>query len=280
MILQNVSLIDTPGLGSAYEHNTQTTLSFIHKIDAALFLLSADYPVSKIDLELLKELKKTGTEIWYILTKADLVSKSNLQKIILHNKTVIAKETNMLPGAIGFTIVSGTNTQDENIVALRNKLTTLAKSDKTQLLQNSSFNQFKLIITQAILQLQFKADAYLLPLQELESNNRQLSASIELMNEQKDEFESIINGKIKLLQESIYNAVNEEKNALQKIVNWKITQIDHVNNSIVYSLQKELDDIIITRLEEVKITWEQKPKSILKICFNSTATVLKVFCRS
>lgn len=43
-ILKLVSLVDTPGIGSSFEHNTATTLQFIPKIDAALFLLSADMP--------------------------------------------------------------------------------------------------------------------------------------------------------------------------------------------------------------------------------------------
>lgn len=263
-VLHNVSLIDTPGLGSAYEHNTQTTLSFIHKIDAALFLLSADYPVSKIDLELLKELQQAAPEIWYILTKADLITDSNLQKIVEHNKQVIANELNVPSNTISFAIVSGTNLHDENIASLRCKLTTLTKADKTKLLQHSSFNQLKRIVKQAELQLQFKEDAYLMPLHELESRSRQLTASIELMNEQKDEFESIISGKIKLLQESIHIAVNDEKNALEKLVNEKITQTDPTNHSTLDALQKEMDDIILTRFEDVKTMWEQKAKEHFK----------------
>ncbi len=263
-ILQSVSLVDTPGLGSAYEHNSQTTLSFIHKIDAALFLFSADYPVAKIDLDLLKELQQAAPEIWYILTKADLVSESNLQKMIQHNKSVIANELHVPPDTISFTVVSGTNVHDANIALLRNKLTTLAQTDKTKLLQHSSVSRLKRIVSQAILQLQFTADAYLMPLHELENRSLQLAASIGVLNEQKDEFESIISGKIKLLQESIHTALNDEKNALQKVVNDKIISIDHTNNACLESLQKELDDIILSRFEDVKTIWEQKAKEHFK----------------
>jgi ribosome biogenesis GTPase A len=48
-ILKLISIVDTPGIGSIFEHNTATTLQFIPKIDAALFLLSADMPVSRLD---------------------------------------------------------------------------------------------------------------------------------------------------------------------------------------------------------------------------------------
>jgi hypothetical protein len=103
-----------------------------------------------------------------------------------------------------------------------------------------------------------------MPLQELENRSRQLSASIQLMNEQKDEFESIISGKIKVLQENIHDAVNEERNALEKVVDDKISSIDLTKNVSAETLQKELDDVIISRFENAKTSWEQKAKEHFK----------------
>lgn len=259
-ILQFASLIDTPGLGSAYEHNTQTTLSFIHKIDAALFLLSTDYPVSKVDLELLNELQKTAPETWYILTKADLATESSLQKIIQHNQTIIAKEMKRSPDEINFTVVSGTNKNDAGIQSLREKLIALSKKDKAKLLQHSSLQQLKRIVQKAILQLQFKADAYLMPLQELENRSNELSSSIQLMNDQKDEFESIITGKIKLLQQNIDEAVNAESIVLENEVNERIAAIEKLNSDSLKLKQEEINETIVIRFNEVKNQWEEKSK--------------------
>ena len=41
-----VRLIDTPGVGSVYEHNTDVAYQYLPKSDAALFLFSVDQPVS------------------------------------------------------------------------------------------------------------------------------------------------------------------------------------------------------------------------------------------
>jgi GTPase SAR1 family protein len=40
-----VRLIDTPGVGSIYEHNTDVAYRYLPKSDAALFLLSVDQPL-------------------------------------------------------------------------------------------------------------------------------------------------------------------------------------------------------------------------------------------
>ena len=45
-----VVLIDTPGIGSTYRHNTSATLNFLKQCDAALFLVSADPPITEVEL--------------------------------------------------------------------------------------------------------------------------------------------------------------------------------------------------------------------------------------
>ena len=44
-ILENMLIVDTPGMGSVLPHNSETTKSFIPKIDAAIYVLSADIPI-------------------------------------------------------------------------------------------------------------------------------------------------------------------------------------------------------------------------------------------
>lgn len=112
-ILKNVSLVDTPGLGSAYEHNTEATLAFIPRIDAALFILSADIPASKTDLELLKVLHGSVPKIIYVFNKADLLDEADLQKITEHNKAVIAKALQVPKDDINMLIVSGKKGDDK-----------------------------------------------------------------------------------------------------------------------------------------------------------------------
>ena len=44
-LASGVRLIDTPGIGSVYRHNSEVTYRFLPHADAVLFLLSADQPV-------------------------------------------------------------------------------------------------------------------------------------------------------------------------------------------------------------------------------------------
>ncbi len=49
---KGILLVDTPGVGSTFLHNTETTYEFLDHLDAALFLMSADIPISQVEKEL------------------------------------------------------------------------------------------------------------------------------------------------------------------------------------------------------------------------------------
>jgi len=48
-------LIDTPGFGSTHLHNTRVALTTLTECDAAIFLMSADPPLTQTELEFLKQ---------------------------------------------------------------------------------------------------------------------------------------------------------------------------------------------------------------------------------
>ncbi len=259
-ILEQISLVDTPGLGSAYDHNTQTTLDFIPQIDAAIFLLSADIPINTIDLDLLQEIQKTVTKIIFVFNKADLLGDEDLQKLILHNKTVLAQMLQKEKNEIKFYIVSYVSEERNDLGGLKKELLSLAQNEKVALLELSSSRQFKSLSHQAEVQLQFIADAYLLPLHELEKRSSELSQSIQLMNEQKEEFKSIIGGKIKRLQKDIYDELNKKGKALRLHVDQIINEIQDLNGEILISNRKQLDDLILNSFETTKENAEIKTR--------------------
>ena len=55
------------------------------------FYLSADIPVSTIDLKLLEEIQQHVTKIIFVFNKADLLKDEDLQKLVKHNKVILSK---------------------------------------------------------------------------------------------------------------------------------------------------------------------------------------------
>jgi len=84
-----VRLIDTPGVGSIYQHNTDVAYQYLPKSDAALFLLSVDQPIGQAELEFLKDVKEYSNRIFFLQNKADYVDSEDLNKSISFSKKLL-----------------------------------------------------------------------------------------------------------------------------------------------------------------------------------------------
>lgn len=73
-------IIDTPGFGSTHIHNTKATLELLKECDAVLFMLSADLPITQIELNFLKRIRPHVTRLFFIYNKKDLLNDQELQE--------------------------------------------------------------------------------------------------------------------------------------------------------------------------------------------------------
>ncbi len=81
-ILKNkVVLIDTPGIGSTYTHNTEATLNFLPQCDAALFVVSADPPITEVELEFLKGVFEKVPRLFFVLNKIDYLDEFEIEEV-------------------------------------------------------------------------------------------------------------------------------------------------------------------------------------------------------
>ena len=70
---QGIVLIDTPGVGSTFLHNTQTAEAVLTECDAAVFVISADPPITEVEVGYLGKVKDLIPKIFFALNKIDLL---------------------------------------------------------------------------------------------------------------------------------------------------------------------------------------------------------------
>ena len=80
--LAPLQFVDTPGLGSAFTHNTETAMKWLPNVGAAVVAVSSDAPLSERDLALLEELRRHTPEIVLLLTKADLLTEAQRAEVL------------------------------------------------------------------------------------------------------------------------------------------------------------------------------------------------------
>lgn len=76
-----VRLVDTPGLGSVFLHNTEATHAWMPNVAVALVTVSAERPLSDEDCRLIAEARKMAGRVVIVLTKVDLLSHDELAQM-------------------------------------------------------------------------------------------------------------------------------------------------------------------------------------------------------
>jgi GTP-binding protein EngB required for normal cell division len=74
-------LVDTPGLGSVFVHNTEATRAWMPNVAVALVTVSADRPFSDEDRRLVAEARQIAPRVVVVLTKVDLLTDAELQEV-------------------------------------------------------------------------------------------------------------------------------------------------------------------------------------------------------
>jgi len=84
-----VFIIDTPGVGSIFENNTEMTYNYLPRVDAALFLLAVDPPMSQSEISFLKDVRQYVEKIFFIQNKIDYMDEEECHESMLFSKQVI-----------------------------------------------------------------------------------------------------------------------------------------------------------------------------------------------
>jgi GTPase Era involved in 16S rRNA processing len=79
--ISQLRLVDTPGIGSIWKHNTETTRDWFPETGCVLFIISAEKPISENELNLLEEIYSYTNKIVVLLTKVDLFTEEQIKEI-------------------------------------------------------------------------------------------------------------------------------------------------------------------------------------------------------
>ncbi|MGD0462214.1 MAG: dynamin family protein [Tepidisphaeraceae bacterium] len=115
-ILRNgVVFIDTPGIGSTLRHNTETTLHFLPQCDAALFLVSADPPITETEVEFLKQVGTRVSRLFFVLNKIDYLNPSEASEAAEFYQKVIVEQAGINANAPVFSVSAKVGLQARTI---------------------------------------------------------------------------------------------------------------------------------------------------------------------
>ena len=229
-----IRIIDTPGIGSVYQHNTDLAYRFLPKADAVLMLLSVDQPVSQAEYDFLKQVSEYAGKIFFLLNKADLLAPGDLNESIAFVKKVL---TDAMGGAVNLFPVSarlaleGQCEGNEKMIrdslfpTFSRALGAFLMDEKGKLIMESIIRNLLRMISQLRLTHELELKSLVSPLHELRKKIDLLeNKKLEILNA-KDECDILFSSEVKkLLKHTIEEDLNAFKAGLSEQVASSIEQ--------------------------------------------------------
>jgi hypothetical protein len=188
-------LIDTPGVGSTNEHNTEAALDVLPECDAAIFVTSADPPITKAELDYLRLVQAKATRLYFVLNKADNLSPRDLDIAARFLRDVIVQlAPDAAPPAIfrvsGLAALEAKQAGDASrldrsgIGQIEDELLTRLEREKIALLRNAISARAQELVAELEADTRLRLRALEMPLEDLEFRVGQLDRAVELLVEE------------------------------------------------------------------------------------------------
>ena len=100
LLNQGIMLVDTPGIGSTFLHNTKTAEAALSECDAAIFVVSADPPITEVEVNYLDKVRGLLPKIFFALNKVDLLDARERDVSLRFLADVLVQQPSALPDRI------------------------------------------------------------------------------------------------------------------------------------------------------------------------------------
>ena len=275
-----VRLIDTPGIGSVYQHNTDVTYRFLPKADAVLFLLSVDQPVGQAEYDFLKEVRQYAGRIFFLLNKSDLLSEADLDESTAFASRVLSE-------AMGGTVpvfpisaklaLEGNKAGSEGLLRqsrfpiFNEALEGFLMEDKGNALGTSLAKGLLRIVSQARFNAELALSSLSMPVEELRRKVAIFEQKLGEITQEKHDFAILLETDVKrLANQGVTADVETFKTKLTRDIEAKLK--DHFE-SVRHLPSRELhEDLQRYVVDEVRAAWDgfrQEEDERLKAAFQS-----------
>ncbi|GAK54178.1 dynamin family protein [Candidatus Moduliflexus flocculans] len=204
-----VYIIDTPGVGSIFADNTRVTHEFLPHVDAALFLLAGDPPISHAELEFLKQVARSVETIFFLQNKVDHLSEQDRQESLEFSKRVIEealpqRPIQMYPISAKFALEAKL-TGDERLLQqsflpeFDRVLSEFLGKEKGEVLLRVAWQSGRKLLADERFAIQLAQKAAALPLRDLEAKIEQFDQKREEIERQKHDNDYLYDGEVQKL---------------------------------------------------------------------------------
>jgi len=199
-----VQIIDTPGIGSTYQHNTDVTYNYLSKVDAAVFLVGVDPPISQVEYDFLNDIRKHVNKIFFLQNKIDQMDEEDRAESLEFTKQVIEeriglKDIKIFPISAKRALEGRLNNDQEGlnnslILDFEKALNDFLIKEKGKALISSALSNTLKILSDEMMSIELEVKAISMPLEELKKKIDEFNIQKEKIRQDKEDFDYLLKG--------------------------------------------------------------------------------------
>ncbi len=205
ILSEGLVLIDTPGIGSTFQHNTEATLNFLPQCDAALFLVSADPPITEVEVDFLRAAREKIPKFFFVLNKIDYLSLDEkeiaedfLKQMIVEQADVEEEITvfslSAREGLKAKTLSDAEGWEKSGMKKLEGELLKFMTEEKSKALREAVGKKAVDIFSDILLRLGLRIRSLEMPLEDLEQRLVTFEHKIEEITREKERVSDLLEG--------------------------------------------------------------------------------------
>lgn len=279
-----VCLVDTPGTGSTYLHNDETAYSFLEHADAVIFMLSADPPISRSELDFLHRIRSNVRKVFFVQNKVDYLGSEDLEESLAFNHEVISEavgleevvihplsaKTALKAAAAGDAALFERSGLPEFTAVLEEFL----MREKGRLLLESCARKLWRLLEDEYASLEVGAALLKHPLDELQRKVSSFREQIESLRREREEVRFLIRGDHERLVKELDEEVERFKGGLTEPLLGRLDAFLERNVKLSGSaLDAAMSEFIRTMITEAFISWRHAQEERLSEAFRFMAAL-------
>jgi len=245
-----ICLIDTPGIGSTLLHNTEAALRVLPECDVALFIGSADPPITEVELDHLLQVKPKAGRTYFILNKVESLTADEKKSIegflraVLSANSLIEDKVPILPvsARLGLSARQSHDTaawEKSGMADVERLIVLQLAGEKQPLLQEAVIRRAVEILDQTCGEIGLRMKTLQMPLDELQQKSAVFSSALAQIQAQRASAADLLSGDRRRL----------------------VDELEAKTRTLRKTALSRLTDVVDNALSHRDGTWESEAKS-------------------
>ena len=262
-----VRIIDTPGVGSVYSHNTEIAYNYLPQVDAAVFVVTVDPPLSAAEQEFLKDIREYVDKLFFVLNKIDYVEEAERQEALDFTIQVLkanlaADQVKIFPVSAKQALEGKSNGNPEHLAAslvpqFESHLRDFLYHEKGRVLLLSCLSGALKAITDSTLGLKVERQASTIPLKELEEKIARFDLELKGLEKEREMSLLLLEGRIKAVIAQVDGDLEGFKKETTARLRREVEAEFNQKSRLALDLRQEMENFLFAGLRDLFTDWRR-----------------------